>query len=183
LTSPLAVNWDGTRGVFTSAEYQYGSKPIDRILQFITEHGFALGFTPYGIGESILDYTDMTFEIRSNTGKVYPHGVNYAVSGNLSVGKIYSAAMFRCFIDNATMDDSTIGTYYYELNGCTYLYAEFKATTIKKISAHKGLNGSKVTVYDSSNCELKSTIYNDGVYVSATKEVNQTSYIVLRIGG
>ena len=184
LTKPLAITWDGTAGVFVSANTYWANAqtPVNRVLQFISAHGFAIGFIPdYGIGKNLVNYTDTTFEIRDNTGKVYPHGVNYAVAGNLDAFEVYNAAMFRAFIPASTMTATTLGVYGYELDDAYYLYAEFSGDVKKNILVDSKWNGKSVSVIEAVDCTLLTDVYNDGVYVSASPITGKSCFIVLKI--
>ena len=148
----------------------------------VVSFGFAIGFlTDRGIGKSLLDYTDTVFELRNNTGKVYPHGVNSAEVGTpLSAGQMYTAVMYRCLFKKPVSGDR-MSLYYYELDGATFVYVDYSGTMLDFVSVKDGLNGKDVEVLEAVNCELKSDVYNDGFYVNATYVANETCYIVVKI--
>lgn len=100
MNKPVQVPWstDLPQFLITEAYWADKEQPVDRVIQINGNCGFALGFLPYGVGKDLKKYTSITFEIRNDTGKVYPHGVdNYKVGLTLLPDSVYSAILYRCF--------------------------------------------------------------------------------------
>jgi hypothetical protein len=152
--------------------------------------------TDYGVGKKLNNYTSEYFEIRNDSGKIYPHPVDDSVVGNImSVGNIYTAVMYQCLFDaNTTSTDSNrLSMYHFNYNGAEYVYVDYKGSMLDKVVVDDSLNGKTVEVLESRNAELKvmnggvstdnqqSNIYNNGIYVDATYVSGETCFIVLKI--
>ena len=181
---PLAVSWSNSIPSMSvkEAQMENPSIPVNRVVQYANSFGFALGFlTDRGIGTSLLDYTTDVFELRNNTGKIYPHGVNSAEVGTpLSVGQMYTAVMYRCLFNKPT-SGNRMSMYSFDLDNSTYVYVDYSGTMTDFVSVSDKLNGRKIEVIESSNAVLKTDVYNGGFYVNANYVTNETCYIVVKI--
>lgn len=183
---PLAVNWSSSVPSLTVSESAMAdpTHPASRVLQYRTDNvGFAIGFlTDRGVGANLLTFTTSTFELRNNTGKIYPHGVTSGKVGTaLQVGQIYTAVMYRAFFVKPT-SGNRLSLYYFDLDGSTYAFVDYSGTMLDKVVIDDNLNGKKITVLDSANTVLKSDVYNGGFYVNATYVSGETCFAVVKIG-
>ena len=176
MTQPLTIDWTALADSF------YLPLPVNRVLQFDGTQGFAIGFCPAaGVGKNLQNYTDNTFELRRNTGKVYPHGVIKNVVGtSLSPNQSYSAIMFRCpFIPETS--GNRLSLFHYELNGSVYAYVDYKGSQFDNVQIDDKLNGKEITVVEAKNVELVTDIYNGGFNVNASFVSGETCFIVVKI--
>ena len=184
LRTPQAINWSTSiPAIYTDSEHtEDRNKPINRVIQYYNDLGFALGYVPIGVGESLFNYTSATFEVRNTSGKIYPHGVDGATVGTtMQAGDIYSAVLYRCFFDVPT-ETNRQSMYHFSLNGSKYIYIDYKGSIIDKIDLQDAtLNGYKVEIIESQNTELKTSVYNNGFYVKADYVNNKTCYMVAKI--
>lgn len=183
--SPMAVSWSSSVPSLAVYEEQMAnpSNPVNRVIQYQADNvGFALGFiTDRGIGQSLLDYTNCVFELRNNTGKIYPRGVNSnAVGSPLQVGQIYTGIMYRAFFNYPTTGER-LSEYHFKLGASMYVFLDYAASVIDHVQINDSLNGEKIEVLESSNTTLMSDVYNGGLYVKATYINGETCYIVLKI--
>ena len=185
---PLQYAWDGSKPAlfFDSSMWADQNNPVNRIIQYSGNLGFAIGFIPtIGVGKSLQDYTDRTFEIRNNTGKVYPHGVEVSKVGDtLNRGDAFSCGMYRCYMDLTKVRTAyRLSYYYYEIDNELHLCVDYSASIqLDHIDLDmSNLNGRKIEVIQSSNTELKTVIYNNGIYINANYVEGETCFIVLKI--
>ena len=183
MRKPLAMTWGSSVptlkiGASQMADPQH---PVNRIVQYNGSLGAALGFlTDRGVGSALLNFTNYVFELRNDAGKVYPHGVDTKVGSTLSSGQIFSAVLYRAlFIPESV--GNRLSMYHFDLAGAEYVYVDYKASMLDKVSVSRGLNGKKIEVLESSNCQLKSDVYNDGFYVDATYVNDETCYLIAKI--
>ena len=138
---------------------------------------------PYaGVGKNLKDYTKTTFEIRNNTGKIYPHGVDtYAVGETLQPYQSYNAVMYRALIDKSTDVGNRMSMYKIPCDNKEYIYIDYRGDTVDRIELDSSYNGKAISVVDSVNTKLLSDVYNDGISVLAKYNDEQTCYIVISI--
>lgn len=182
---PLAVNWSNSIPAihFTSSNWADANNPVNRIVQIAPAVGFALGFIKTaGVGKDLKTFTGRTFELRNNTGKVYPHGVDSIAQGNtLTPGQMYTAVMYRCFFD-VTQPANRLSMYNCTFNGAEYVFVDYSATTLDRVVVDAALDGKQIEVVEAKNAELKTDVYNNGFYVNATYVEGETCFIVVKIG-
>lgn len=182
---PLTVNWGSSipEIFFASENWADENNPVNRVVQIAQNVGFAIGFIKdAGVGKDLKTYTRQTFELRNNTGKVYPHGVDFNKQGNtLNAGQMFTAIMYRCFF-SAQQPENRISTYNCTFNGYEYVFVDFAETSLDHIVVNSELNGKKIEVVERKNTELKTDVYNDGFYVNANYVEDETCYIIVRIG-
>lgn len=184
LRSPLAVNWSNLVDSLyaTEAVTKDANHPINRVIMFATNHGFAIGFNlEVGTGQNLFDFTSNTFELRRGTGKIYPHSVNgNKVGTQLVAGQMYTALMYRAFfIPEAS--GNRLSMYHYEFDGAEYVYLDYKGSIIDHVVIDDILNGGKISVVESQNATLKTDVYNGGFYVNASFVQGETCYMVVKI--
>ena len=183
LTTPTVVNWDSSIPSFflNSTTWEKADCPVNRVIQIGENAGLAIGFLPFEVGKDLTNYTKRTFEIRNETGKIYPHGVESSVIGNtLNPNDHYSAILYRCYFD-AKQPEGRISMYHFNYNGEEYLFSDYSQAITDVIALGKSFNGKKITVIDSNNASLISDIYKGGACVKSTPVNGSTSYIVVKI--
>lgn len=182
---PLAVNWSTSVPsiYFTSANWADADNPVNRVVQLAPAVGFAIGFLKAaGVGKDLKTYTGQTFELRNDTGKVYPHGVDSIAQGNtLTPGKMFTAVMYRCFFD-VTQPANRLSMYNCTFNGSEYVFVDYSGTTLDHVIVNAELDGKTIEVVEAKNAELKTDVYNNGFYVNATYVEGETCYIVVKVG-
>ena len=158
------------------------NNPINRIVTYGDNFGFALGFLPFGVGKNLLQYTDATFELRNNTGKIYPIGVNSGKVGTtLAANQVYSAVMFRSLIDYSLRHGARMSCYTIPFNNETYVYIDYSATMSDKVVLNDSYNGKKIEIIERTNANLMTDVYNGGFYINANYVEGETCYVVLKI--
>ena len=183
LTTPTAVNWSTSKPslFLDSSTWENANSPVNRVIQIGENVGFAIGFMPFEVGKDLSNYTKRTFEIRNESGKIYPHGVEGSVVGKtLNENDEYTAVLYRCYF-NATQPDGRISMYHFNYNGEEYIFADYSNAITDMIDLGKAFNGKKIIVIESTNTSLLSDVYNGGVFIKSTPMKGSTSYIVLKI--
>lgn len=182
---PLTVNWSKSVPsiYFTSANWADADNPVNRVVQLAPAVGFAIGFLKAaGVGKDLKTYTGRTFELRYNTGKVYPHGVDSIAQGDtLTPGKMFTAVTYRCFFD-VTQPANRLSMYNCTFNGSEYVFVDYSGTTLDHVIVNAELDGKTIEVVEAKNAELKTDVYNNGFYVNATYVEGETCYIVVKVG-
>lgn len=182
---PLTVNWSTSVPsiYFASANWADANNPVNRIVQLAPAVGFAIGFLKAaGVGKDLKTYTGQTFELRNNTGKVYPHGVDSIAQGDtLTPGEMFTAVMYRCFFD-VTQPANRLSMYNCTFNGSEYVFVDYSGTTLDHVIVNAELDGKTIEVVEAKNAELKTDVYNNGFYVNATYVEGETCYIVVKVG-
>ena len=180
---PTSVEWNSELPAFNFKEEYWANKqnPVNRVIQIREDNvGFAIGFLPIGNG-NISENTSNTFEIRNNSGKVYPHPFDSGALGKtINAGDIRSAILYRCFF-KANEVQGRISLYHVLFNDTTFIFADYDKKMSDHIVISDELNGLFVTVVDSQNVVLHTHIYNGGIYVSAERADGQSSYIILKV--
>ena len=183
---PLSVDWSGSIPAiyFTNAYWADANNPVNRVVQYYNNTGFVLGFLKdYGVGRALKDYTSASFEIRNNTGKVYPHGVDSGKMGTVMLkDKIYSAVMYRSFTDlSATKVGNRMSMFNFPFNDAEYVILDYSGSMLDHVIINDSLNAKRIEVMESVNTALITDTYNNGFYVQANYSDNQTCFIVLKI--
>ena len=181
---PLKVTWSNAMPYIVVREDVMAdvNKPVNRVVTYGDNFGFALGFLPYGVGKNLLQYTSATFELRNNTGKIYPFGVNsQKVGETLMANQVYSAVMLRSLIDYSTINGARMSFYTIPFNKETFVYIDYSDTMSDKVVLNDSYNGKKIEVIESTNANLMTDVYNGGFYINANYVEGETCYIVLKI--
>src|SRR5690606_5474216 len=115
--------------------------------------------------------------------KVYPHPVSSGkVGGSMAAGAVYNAVIYRCFSElSETRSGHRMSFFSFEMNG-VYVFIDYSGSMSDKVdlSDHR-LNGKQINVIESSNVELMSDVYNNGITTKSTYIEGETCYIVLKI--
>lgn len=186
--TPLAITWgSGTSsGYITNTAMPDPDNPPNRIINYFNDLGFSLGYiTTKGTGKAINEFSARSFELRNNTGKIYPHPVEGTKVGNpVTANSIFNTVMFRAFTDlTVSRVGNRLSYFAFPFDGKHYVYIDYSGSMVDKLDLNnQSLNGKDITVVESKNTELKTDTYNDGVYINATYVAGETCYIVLTIG-
>ena len=196
LRTPTVVNWSSniplcyiTQDKAFNPEY-----PVNRILQYGNNIGYAIGYiTDLAVSRKLNKYTTQYFEIRNNTGKIYPHPVNEAkTSSYQSVGNTYTSVMYVAPFVPESQNNGRMNLYTVKVEGCVYVFVDYRSSILDKVVIDNAFNGKEITVLESSNAELvvmdnnngdeiTNNIYNNGFYVKATYVEGETCYLVAKI--
>jgi len=184
LRQPLAITWGGSvPSMYCSSTYTKDTtKPINRVIQYAGGLGFAIGYIlDRGVGKSLFDYTNSTFELRGGSGKVYPHGVEGGKVGTtLQAGQVYSAVLYRALFIPET-SGNRLSMYHFNYEGSEYIFADYKGNMTDHIVISDSLNGSEIEVLEAQNATLLTDVYNGGLYIKATFVADETCYLVAKI--
>lgn len=185
---PLAVAWTGSvlaSDFFTVSSSPDPLNPPNRVIQYYDNIGFMLGFLKTrGTGKALQNFTLRTFELRNNTGKVYPHGVEGGKMGaTMPANEVYNMVMIRSFTDlSETRTGNRLSYFNFTFEGTEFVFVDYSGSMFDKVNVKKPkLNGKLIEVLEAKNVTLKSDTYNDGVYLSANYIEGETSFIVLTI--
>lgn len=187
LRKPTGITWSASipATYVVNANQPDPLNPPNRVIQYRGNVGFMMCYVlTRGQGKNIADYTNRTFEIRNNTGKVYPHPVEGSKVGvTTNTKSIYSVAMARVYTNLAkTRIGNRLSVFKFNVDDETHVYIDYSGTMIDKVNLDDILlNGKKIEVLESKNAVLKNTIYNQGFVVDATYIEGETCYIVLII--
>ncbi len=159
--------------------------PPNRVVQYNGDLGFMICYVlTRGQGKNIASFTDRTFEIRNNTGKVYPHPIEGTKVGTTTTNdSIYSVAMARVYTDlTKTRLGNRLSIFSFTVDNELHVYIDYSGSMIDKINLKNlSLNGKKIEVLESKNTILKNNIYNNGFVINAEYIEDDTCYIVLII--
>ena len=181
---PLMVEWsDSIPKIYTTNKLMADpNNPVNRILTYSNNFAFAMGFLPInGVGENLGNYTNNTFEIRFNSGKIYPHGVDRKVGNSFLNGQRYSAAMYRALIPYSSRNGDRMSMYHFDVDGEEYLYVDYSQSMYDHIDIGSSFNGRKIEPIENVNTQVINNIYNDGFDIKADYIENETCYAVVRI--
>lgn len=187
--TPLNVNWSTTVPAinFTTQYWKDQNNPPNRVLMIkettgaSNGYGIALGFLPLGVGKSLKDYTTNAFELRNNTGKVYPHGVHLGkVGGTMQAGVAYNAVMYR--VPFAPQPSYRIAFYTVPFEDSIFAFVDYSESKAEQLTIDEKWNGKPITVIESVNCTLQTDVYNHGFRVKADYVTGETCFLVVKIG-
>lgn len=183
---PLLVDWSSSIPsiYFRAANWQDSNNPANRVIQYYQNTGFMVGFLKdYGVGKALQDFTEATFELRNNTGKVYPHGVDNGKIGNtMLANKVYNTVMFRSFSDlSKTRSGNRMSVFNFSYNGSEYVFIDYSGSMSDRVIIDSGLNGKKIEIIEFANTVLENDVYNEGIYIKSDYVEGETCFIVLKI--
>lgn len=182
--SPVKVTWSSSvpQLLVKNSEMADPNNPVNRVVTYGDNFGFSLGFLPVsGVGKNLRNFTDNTFEIRSNTGKIYPHGVDQHVGTTLQTNQVYSAVMYRALINNSSKTGNRMSMYHMDVNGEEFIFLDYSGSMTDYVLLDKSFNGRSIEVVESVNTTLLSDVYNDGFYVKADYTNGKTCFMVAKI--
>jgi len=186
-SKPVVVPWSSSLSkiYFGSSTWNDKQNPPNRVIQYTDDLGFSLGFLKEsGVGKSLQNYTDCTFELRNNTGKVYPHGVEGTKVGKtLYPGEKYSSIMYRSYMNIPKVKNSGRMSYYnFNYNNSEYIFVDYSASMSDHIDLNNlDLEGKTIEIVESLNTTLKKNKYQNGIFIDAKYRNGESCYIVLKI--
>lgn len=187
--APLNVDWASSLPTFnfTSQYWKDNNNPPNRVLmiksnsQASNGYGIALGFLPMGVGKDLKSYTNNVFELRNNTGKVYPHGVHSGVVGaTMQEGDAYNAVMYR--VPFAPQPSYRIAYYTVPFEDCVYAFVDYSESKAEQLTIDEKWNGRPIRVVEAVNCDLLTDVYNHGFRVKANYVSGETCFLVVKVG-
>ena len=187
--TPLLVNWASSLPSFnfTSDHWKDANNPPNRVVMIKSTtgasngYGFAIGFLPYGVGKSLKDYTTNAFELRNNTGKVYPHGVHgNKVGTTMAEGMAYNAVMYR--VPFAPQPEGRIAYYTIPFEDLVYAFVDYSESKNEVLTIGDEWNGKPIEVIQAVNCQLLTDVYNQGFRVKADYVSGETCFLVVKVG-
>jgi len=187
--TPLNVDWSSSVPAinFTTQEWKDPNNPPNRVLMIKSStsasngYGIALGFLPYGVGKDLKLYTNNVFELRNNTGKVYPHGVHSGVVGTtMQAGDAYNAVLYR--VPFAPQPSHRIAYYTVPFGDSVYAFVDYAESKTEQLTIDEKWNGKPITVIEAVNASLLTDIYNHGFRVRANYVSGETCFLVVKIG-
>jgi len=183
---PLQVAWSSSISSmnFTSSAWNDASNPVNRVLQYYNDLGMAIGFLETaGIGENLQDYTRNTFELRNNSGKVYPHGVDSGRLGStLTAGTKFSCVMYRAYMDLPSVSlFGRMSLYHFPYQGKEYVFIDYSASMTDHVILDDSFEGSAIEVVNAVNTTLVNNKYNGGFTVQANYVEGETCFICIRL--
>jgi len=186
LRKPVAVPWSSsTPGTFvTVANQPDPQNPPNRVAMFNGNAGFLIGYlTDRGVGKSLEEFTARTFEIRNNTGKIYPHPIEGSVVGLIApVGRAFSSVVYRTWADlSTTRTAQRISWFSFDYDGATYVFADYSASVVDRLDIGRpDLQGKRVEVLEQVNAEVTNDVYGPLV-IAANYVEGETSFAVIKI--
>ncbi|GAB3024333.1 hypothetical protein GCM10027051_31190 [Niabella terrae] len=186
LKTPTQVTWSlGSSLFYTVSTSPDTANPPNRVIQYRGNLGFQLAFLKTrGAGKNLPGFTARTFEIRNNTGKIYPHAIEGSVTGTpAAVGDEFNTVMVRSYCDLTTArTGNRLSLFAGELNGTLFLWIDYSGSMVDYVDlSNINLNGKLIEVVESKNAELKTDTYNDGFTVKATAVTGESSFVCLAI--
>lgn len=183
---PAAFNWTADNpsyyGIVATAPDP--NNPPHRVVMYRGDLGFMITYmTDRGAGKDIPGHTARTFEIRNNTGKIYPHPVDSLVGDTTAVDQFHTIAMARVYCDlSVARVGNRLSVFHFAYEGTEYVYLDYSGDMTDTVNLAKdALNGKTVTVASSKNATLETDQYNDGFTVKATYVEGETCFIELTI--
>lgn len=187
LRTPTAITWSGAipSTFVVNASQPEPTNPPNRVISYFNNLGFALGYLPTrGVGKALDTFTARSFEIRNDTGKIYPHALESTRIGSpIPVNTVVSTVMYRSYTNLAeTRVGNRLSYFSFEFEGATYAYVDYSASMQDFVNLQRpALNGKEIEVLEAKNAVLQNDTYNDGMHVKATYVAGQTCYVVARI--
>ena len=175
---------------FNSNYWADPQKPVNRIIQISKDKtGFAVGYLPVGVGADLLHYTSTPFELRGNSGKIYPHGIDRAGlsvkagerNNMIPAGSSYTAVLYRIPFDASAQGNGRICQYDVDYDGYKYVFVDYSKDVFDYVVLNNSLNGHPIELLEQRNAVLKNTVYDGGFYINATHVNGDSSYCVVRI--
>lgn len=189
LRKPTTVAWSTSlpNGFFNVANSPDPTNPPNRVINYLGDTGYMIGhLLDRGVGQNLESYTANTFEIRRNSGKIYPHPIEGSVvgnNGNAIVGKAFSSVVYRAYTKiSTTRTAQRLSLFTFNYDGALYVFADYIASVHDSISLNRpDLLGKRIEVLDAVNAEVGSTVYTGQIAVSATYVEGQTCFAVFKI--
>ncbi|MGA6117135.1 hypothetical protein [Sphingobacterium anhuiense] len=187
LRKPKTIAWSTSipSTFVVNANQPDPNNPPNRVAMYLNNLGFTLGyFLDRGTGMAINSTSNRSFEIRRETGKIYPHPVEGTKVGLFApVGKAYSTVMYRSFCDlSKTSTAERISYFDFDFEGETFFIIDYSASVIDTILLNRSdLLGKKITVLDSLNTQLLSDTFTGTLVINAIYVEGETCYMIVKI--
>ena len=187
LRKPSAIAWGANipKTFVTVSASPNPAVPPNRVIQYRGNTGFMMAYVlTRGTGSNIPDYTDRTFEIRNNTGKIYPHPIEGSKVGTMvTADRVFKAAIARVYTNlSVTRVGNRLSMFEFSVDDEKHIYLDYSGNMTDRLVLNDlSLKGKKITVLESSNAVLMTPNYTDNLSVKANYVEGQTSYIVLMI--
>lgn len=181
---PLTVEWSSSipKIYTTNSLMADPDNPVNRVLAYSNNFAFAIGFLPiYGVGQDLKNFTNRTFEIRNNSGKIYPHGVDTKIGKVLEENQSYSAAMYRALIPYSSRIGNRMSMYHFNVDGEEYVYVDYSQSMDDHIDIGSSFNGKTIEPIETVNTQVVNNMYHDGFDIKADYIEGETCYAVVRI--
>src|SRR5690606_22998430 len=161
LRKPTTVAWSTSlpNGFFSVANSPDPTNPPNRVINYLSDTGYMIGhLLDSGVGQNLESYTANTFEIRRNSGKIYPHPIEGSVvgnNGNAIVGKAFSSVVYRAYTKlSSTRTAQRLSLFTFDYDGALYVFADYIASVYDNIQLNRpDLLGKQIEVLDAVNCE------------------------------
>ena len=187
LRKPTVVAWNGNipSTYVVNSNQPDPSNPPNRVISYLGRTGFMVGYFPdFGVGADLPSFTNRTFEIRNNSGKIYPHPVEGSVVGSPApVGEVFSTGMYRAYCDLAkTRTGERLSYFTVPYGESIYLFVDYSATVLDRIDVDlPGFEGSQITAIQEVNATVLSQIFTGSIVISAEYVEGETSFAVIKI--
>ena len=183
LRKPTVIAWSSSipNTFVTNASQPEPTNPPNRVIQYSGNLGFMIGYLP---GYNDLSKTARTFEIRNNTGKIYPHPIEGTKVGTTtSVNGFHSIKLYRAYTDlTKTRTGGRLSYFVVHEDDASYIFLDYSATMFDNASINiPELNGKVLEVVESKNAVLLSKTFNQGFVVNTTYVEGQTCYMVVKV--
>lgn len=187
LRKPTGITWSASipQSFVINNDQPEPDNPPNRLVQYRSNAGFMIGYIPaFGVSISLNDFTSRTFEIRNNTGKIYPNAVESSKVGSPQPdNSIYSIGMYRIWTDlTKTRSGNRLSVFELPLSDGTIVFIDYSGSMFDDVVLdNPSFNGRNITIIDSKNTILKSDIYNNGFYVDASYIEGETCFLIVKI--
>lgn len=164
---------------FKANKNESDANPVDRLLMFNDNYGYATGYLPMldaepskRMNNAANDY----LEIRNNSLKVYPRVID-GLKTQLNVGDSFAVVAYRKYFAKSTKRTSQ---YVIRSKMGDYLYLDWHTATTDTITLPDDLIGRSFTVHEkSSNVTLLSTFATNNIVVQVDSSKSY-GYLVLK---
>lgn len=179
---PLQVTFNSsTPAIYVRKSNLDPIKPPIRIIQYAGNVGFMIGYLPE---YNDLSKTSVLFEIRNNTGKIYPHPIDSNGIGNLTtIGSHFDIKLYRTYTDlSKTRIDNRLSYFIVHEENETFIFIDYLGSMIDNLEINiPEINGKKLEVIESKNTTLMSKMFNQGFIVNANYIEGETCYLNVKI--
>lgn len=187
LRKPTVVSWSSSipSTYVVVDEMPDPLNPPHRVIMYYGNSGIMIGYLlDRGVGADITSYTNRTFEIRNNTGKIYPHTVESTVVGSIiPANTVYSSAMYRAYTDlSKTRSGNRLSVFEVPVDDSVFVYIDYSGSMVDCVQLQNtGFSGRKIEVIESKNTQCLSDVYTGSISVIASYVEGETCYLILKL--